>query len=436
MGRGSLSLSTYWRLLKGNRNFRLLWSAQIISEIGDWLYAISIYSLLLELTGSAQAVAVAIVFQELPQCLAAPAAGVLNDRLSRRRIMIGADLMRAGIVLLMLLALSKAWLTLIYTLLFVETTMWAFFEPARSAVIPSISRGEELLAANTLSSSTWSVNLAVGSALGGVVAAVFGRPAVFILNAVSFLVSAALVHKLDFDEPHLASSPPWRLRDCTDFSPVLEGIRYVGRDARLLSTLLVKTGLGIMGAWWVVLPVLGERRFPVHVPGVDPERAGMLGMSVLLGARGIGSLLGPLVSGYWAGSSNRRMRVGILYGFLAGVAGYLVIGYAGAVWLAVAAVILAHAGGSTVWVFSTTLLQRQTDDRFRGRVFSSDYALMVMTMSLATYAAGSLIDRGVAPQTIATLSGFAGLVPVAAWASAQRLWKRSAAGSLPNNGDA
>ena len=67
MDQGSVSLSSYWRLVRGNRNFRLLWTAQIVSELGDWLYSIAIYSLLLELTGSAKAVALAVVLQELPQ---------------------------------------------------------------------------------------------------------------------------------------------------------------------------------------------------------------------------------------------------------------------------------------------------------------------------------------------------------------------------------
>ena len=83
-----MSLGSYWRLIRHNRNFRLLWMAQIVSELGDWFYSITIFSFLLELTGSAQMVAFAFLMQVLPQCLAAPTAGVLNDRLSRKQLMI------------------------------------------------------------------------------------------------------------------------------------------------------------------------------------------------------------------------------------------------------------------------------------------------------------------------------------------------------------
>ncbi len=304
MDRSRLTFSAYWSLLRDNRNFRLLWSAQIVSELGDWLYSIAIYSLLLELTGSATSVAIAVVLQELPQFFVAPAAGVVNDRMSRKRVMILADVARAGIMLLMLWVQARQWVGMIYVLLFVETMMWAFFEPARSSVIPNITRGKELLAANTISSTTWSVNLAIGSAIGGVLAVLFGRNTLFLINAISFLLSASLLRGMRFAEPHTAGAPPLKAKDFTDFSPVLEGLRYVTRNRRLVATLLVKAGLGFMGTNWVILPVLGERHFPVLTSSLDPARASMLGMSLLMGARGVGALLGPLIGGYWAGQKR------------------------------------------------------------------------------------------------------------------------------------
>src|SRR5215468_6097657 len=97
-------ISRYGHLLRGCRNFRLLWTAQIVSEIGDWFYALSVYSLLLSLTGGrAQSVGLAVVLQVLPQAFASPTAGVVNDRLRRKSIMIGADIARFAIVLGMLL---------------------------------------------------------------------------------------------------------------------------------------------------------------------------------------------------------------------------------------------------------------------------------------------------------------------------------------------
>ena len=93
-----VSARAYWRLLRENSNFRKLWGAQIVSELGDWFYTLAVYSLLLEVTGSAAAVGLAVVLQVLPQTFAGPTAGVVNDRASRKRVMIGADIARAAIV--------------------------------------------------------------------------------------------------------------------------------------------------------------------------------------------------------------------------------------------------------------------------------------------------------------------------------------------------
>ncbi|MGA2376031.1 MAG: MFS transporter, partial [Candidatus Sulfotelmatobacter sp.] len=377
----SISLASYFRLLRGNRNFRRLWMAQIVSEIGDWFYTLSIYTLLLQLTGRASSVALALVLQVLPQTFVGPAAGVVNDRLRRKHVMIAADLVRVGVVLAMLLVRSRSAVWLVYPLLLAETVMAAFFEPARSSVIPNIAARGEVLIANTLSSATWSVNLLIGASVGGVVAAFFGRDAVFILNALSFLASALLIGGMHFAEPHAESAAPLRPRDLVDFSPVLEGIRYVRNHRTLLPTVFAKAGELMIGPSWVIFTVLGAHEFAVHWRNVDAARGAMLGMSILLGGRGLGALVGPLVSARWAGRSDRRLQLGILFGYLTVAVGYGALGVSRTVWMASACAMLAHAGGSTVWVFSTTLLQLHTDDRFRGRVFSADLGFSMLTIA-------------------------------------------------------
>ena len=419
---GELSLSAYSRLVRESRNFRLLWFAQIVSEIGDGLYTVAIYSLLLEFTGSAKSVAIAFVLQVLPQFFVAPTAGVLNDRLSRKRIMIFADWSRALIVSGMLLVRAPGAVWFLYVLLVLETVMWALFEPGRSALVPEITSERQRMVANSLSSATWSFNLAIGSALGGIAAAIFGRDAVFVVNALSFVASALLVARMNVSEQHVNSAPPFRARDLADFTPIIEGVRYVRRDARMLATLFVKCGLGLMGANWVILPLLGERVFPVKWEGLQAH-SGMLGMSLLMSSRGIGSLLGPLIGGRWSGSDPRRQRLGIVCGFFLAAAGYAVLGVAPSLILACAAVVLAHAGGSTVWVFSTTLLQAQTEDRFRGRVFSAEYAFSMLSMSTVSYLAGVFVDLGISAQTVALGTGAVLILPTLGGCLLLRLWR-------------
>src|ERR1700690_1669177 len=145
-----VSFASYARLLGGNRNFRRLWSAQVVSEIGDWFYTLGIYNLLLQLTGRAGSVALALVLQVLPVTLIGPTAGVVNDRLRRKHVMIATDIGRMLIVLCMLFIRSRQMVWLIYPLLTAETVLVAFFEPARNAVIPNVVKPGDVVLANTL----------------------------------------------------------------------------------------------------------------------------------------------------------------------------------------------------------------------------------------------------------------------------------------------
>src|SRR5438270_12174125 len=179
----------------------------------------------------------------------------------------------------------------------------------------------------------------------------------------------------------------------------------------------------VIGPSWVVFTVMGQRDFPVRWHGIDAQRGAMLGMSLLMGARGIGAMLGPLLSAPWVGHFERRLRLAILVGYLAEALGYAALGKAGALWLACLCVVVAHCGGSSVWVFSTTLLQLNTDDRFRGRVFAADLGFSMLTIAVGAYLAGLFLDWGVAARTVASAAGLLMLLPAVSWACAMRAWK-------------
>ena len=423
MASEAFSFRDYKRILRENRNFRLLWFAQIVSELGDWFYSLAVYSMLLQFTGKAESIALAFILQVLPQVLTSPAAGVLNDRISRKQIMIFADWARAVIVLLMLVVRTPGMIWFIYVLLFFETVMWALFEPAHHAVIPNITNERDMTPANTLSSLTWSFNFMIGFSLGGLFTAAFGREAVFVMNAVSFVASAMLIRRMDFVEPHTAEHPNWTWRSLFDFTPIAEGVRYVRQDGRLFVTMLCKAGLGILGSNWVLLPIFGARVYPLITTTFGAEKAGILGQSVLMGARGIGAILGPIAVSRFAGNSEARMRQCVLIGMLLGCAGYVGLGLSNSMLTACLGVLVAHAGLAMIWVYSTTLLQLWTDDRFRGRVFSAEFSFGVMTMSASSAIAGYLVDQGVSVQRIAVVNGLAMLAPALLWWVAQRLWK-------------
>src|SRR5947209_232338 len=137
----------YAELLRSNRGFRLLWLGQVVSQMGDWFDTIAVYTIALRLTGSSRSVALIMVARFLPSVVIGPLSGVIADRFSRRRIMIASDLIRAVVVLGFLFVRRPDQMWLIYVLTVCQLAFSTFFEPAKTAAIPSIGSDRELVSA-------------------------------------------------------------------------------------------------------------------------------------------------------------------------------------------------------------------------------------------------------------------------------------------------
>src|SRR5437773_9367986 len=159
----------YGELLRGNRSFRFLWLGQVVSQMGDWFDTIAVYTIALRLTGSSRSVALIMVARFLPSVVMGPLSGVVADRFSRRSIMITADILRAVVVLGFLFVRRPDQMWLVYVLTAFQLAFSAFFEPAKTASLPSIVSDRRLLPANAISSVTWSAMLTLGAALRGFV---------------------------------------------------------------------------------------------------------------------------------------------------------------------------------------------------------------------------------------------------------------------------
>src|SRR5437773_4219752 len=218
---------SYLSLLRTNRNFRLLYMGQTISQLGDWFNAVAVFALLLDLTGSATAVAWMLIVQFLPVAVVGPLAGVVVDRVNRRRLMIVTDLMRGCLVLVLLVVRRPDQVWIAYVVMAFIVGAQGFFEPARTATIPNVTSAEQLMPANALSSATWAAMLALGASIGGLVTAVAGRNVAFIVNALSFFASAYFIARTQYDATPPDAARPTGLLALTGITDLLEGMRYV-----------------------------------------------------------------------------------------------------------------------------------------------------------------------------------------------------------------
>jgi len=394
----------------------MLWLGQVVSQLGDWFNTIALYTIILNLTGSGRAIGLLMVARFVPSFIFGPISGVLADRFSRRTIMIVSDLLRALVVLGFLFVRRADQLWIIYLLTVLQLGLSTFFEPAKTAAIPSIVSDRELVSANAISSVTWSIMLTMGAAIGGAITGWFGTNVSFVLDALTYLVSAALIASVT-----LPKRPPREKRKLTfaravGITETVEGARYVKRRPRVLALLMVKPAWGLGGGILTLLAVFGERIFPVR-------NSAALGIGILFAARGIGTAVGPIVARRISGEGKKRMQVSIGISFLIGGIGYMAFGSATNFVLALIVLGIAHTGGSILWVFSTVLLQRDVEDSFRGRVFAAELALLTLTMAVSNYATGELLDRfRLSPRVVTIGIGVFFLLPGLAWFLTQKWW--------------
>jgi len=382
-------------VLKNNPEFRKLWLSQVVSSAGDWFNRMAILALIGELGGPSLGqglgalFAVEITFRLLPTALFSAVAGPIADRFSRRGVMITTDLLRAGIVLGFLLVDETHELPLLYGLLFAQMSVGIFFDAARSASVPNTIPPEDLHDAYTLSAATWSMMLALGAALGGILLTVVGLAGVFILDAATYLVSAAFVVWLRLPPaPRTDERMTWG--DVLLVRDLRRAVRHL-RERDALPFTLAKCFWGACGGFIVMLSITGKVRFgPIF--GEETAAAG-LATSLLYMARGVGTGLGPILSRRLFGQSDQGLLRQIFTGYFVGAIGYAVFAPLESLPLALFMLVFAHCGGSALWVGSTTGWQRKIDDSFRGRSFSVEFLLLTVSFTIGALGTGALYDK-------------------------------------------
>jgi MFS family permease len=400
-----LTTLSYAQLLRQNPDFRRLWGGQIVSQLGDWFNLITLQSLLLQLTGSAFSLSQLMLAQMLPLFLLSPVAGVAVDRFPRKWVMVTTDLARAVVALGFLLIHDRQTTWLAFACYGMLSSLTVFFEPARQAIIPNITRPEELVAANALSAVTWSLLLTSGALVGGIVTTYLGREFAFVLNSVSFVGSALFIRGI-----RVPVVEGGRHHE-GGFGDLVAGFRYVAGRRDLMSLLSVKAAWGLTGGAQVLVTLYGQRLFPIS-PG-----KGVLSISLLTACSGLGTALGPVIARRAVGDSSRGMYWAIAVGYLLGGAFYLALGTARSLEGAGVALFFCRMGGSTLWVFSTVLLQRTAADRFRGRVFAAEGALFTLSMAVSGMGVGAAIDRGVNAFDAAAFLGVVALSTGLIWST-------------------
>jgi MFS family permease len=407
----------YFSFLQLRPKFRALWLAQVISLTGDWFNTIASVIIVNRYSASGLAVGGLFIARALPPFLLSPIAGVVADRFDRRKVLILSDVLRAGIVLCFLLVDRPERLWLLYLLTVLQFSVSAFFEPARAALVPALVGEDELLMANTLSSITWSAMLALGGAIGGLTAALFGARVSLIVDSASFLASAALVMSIpgEFraEAVHTVES---------GWQSFVDGLSYVKGNLDVGLITLVKA-MGQVGSFDIIAAL-----YAAHVFRQGREGATSLGL--MFAAFGVGAVIGPLISNRLGNSDARWLRHAILGGFVCMPLAWFIVGTAPALPIALAGCVLRGMGGSINWTYSDVLLQMSVPNHLLGRVFAFDIAIFTLAVSISLWMTGFITDAfHMSPRAVVLLLAVGSLVPLGLWIAALRWQNRRAEGS-------
>ena len=364
------------RLLRRNAAFRRLFAATIVSLLGDWFSFVAVSGFVAERTGRPGLTAIVYAASVLPIFFLSPLAGVIADRWDRRRLMVAADLARIIPTLGLLAALSLGSAPLAIACVLTISALSAFFEPASAAATPNLVDVADLGVAQAAMDSVWGSMLFVGAALGGVVTATLGREASIAIDAASFAASAALIVKI---------RRPFRVAQVSHeslFGHLLEVVRFVRSHRAVAALLTTKTAVGVANGIVGLLPAYALVRFG----------AGDGGVGLLLAARGLGALIGPLLAQPLVRSDGRRLLLVCGGAILTFSVAYMFLPLVGMVGFAACLVVVAHLGGGAQWMLSTYGLQRAAPDEVRGRVLSLDFGLATLSIGLSALGAGGAAE--------------------------------------------
>ena len=392
---GPAERRTGWQLLRTNRDFRALFTAQIVSLGGDWFATVALLGIVGELSSSPSlAKGLIFVAQSLPAFLVTPLAGPVADRYDRKRVMLTVSFIQA-VAALGFLAIGPGRLWIAYVAQGIVTALGAFFGPASQAAVANLVDPEDLPTAMSTLGATWGTMLAVGASLGGVFTKFFGRRASFLADAASFLVAGLLLLLIRRSTRAAGAGQRARMRPLHD---TREALVLARGDRHLRALLPSKAGSGLSSGVVGILTVLAIKRF----------HAGDGGTGLLLGARGFGVVLGPILAGRLGGNRDiaRILRL-CAFGSLGYGLFYAGVAVAPTIVLAAVFTTIAHLGGGTQWMLSTLGLTVATPDEYRGRILSADFALVTLTMSISFVLAGLMADHLGATVALLVFAGVA-----------------------------
>ncbi len=378
-------MKEYINLLKSEEVLRRLSFIQLIAYFGAWFSNVAIYTLLIDMEVAVEVIAFVAMLHFLAGVVQAPFSGSIIDSFAPKKLMLFLISIEIFATFFLILINSVSDLWLLYTLIFLKMAAASFYFTTEMSLLPKILDGEKLQKANELHSIIWSLSYTLGMAISGFVVYALGVKVAFMLDAFMFVVSFVLLFQTQIDVKlsQTKESLVFMMRDT--FS-------YMKRTPKALHLMVVHAFVGLT-AFDALVALMVDHYYASVI-------ATSLALGLLHSARAVGLVIGPIVLGKWINNS-RIFYIFIAQGVAVWIWAYMMHNF----YLSLLASVLVGFFTTTLWSYSYTLLQKNIEEKYYGRIVAYNDMLFLSSAAFTSYMIGYLASHTYSLESIAMVMG-------------------------------
>ncbi|MBD3797242.1 MAG: MFS transporter [Campylobacterales bacterium] len=379
-------MNGYIALLRQENLLRRLSFIQLISYFGAWFSNVAIYTLLIEMGVSAQVVSFVAMLHFLAGVVQAPFSGAIIDMMKPKKLMLMLIVLEIIATFFLIFVNDMHDLTLLYILIFVKMAAASFYFTTEMSLLPKVLNEKVLQKANELHSIIWSLSYTLGMAISGFVVYALGIKIAFLLDAGFFVVAFYLLFTVKIEVEHLNSQEKL-------LKMMGDTFRYLKRTPKALHLMIVHAFVGLT-AFDALVALMVDKFYATLI-------ATSLALGLIHSARAVGLVIGPMVLGKFV--NNKRLVIVFLAQAIAVFLWAYVMEY---FYLSLAVSVVVGFFTTTLWSYTYTLLQKNIEQKYYGRIVAYNDMLFLSSAALTSYMIGYLTTLEVSLQNIANVMGF------------------------------
>lgn len=383
-------MKVYKELLQAEPVLRRLSIVQLIAYFGAWFSNVAIYTLLLDMKVSAQVVAFVAMLHFLAGIVQAPLSGSIIDSVKPKKLLLSLLLLEICATFLFIFIDNKSDLWFLYLLIFVKMAAASFYFTTEMSLLPKLLDGAKLQKANEIHSIIWSFSYTLGMAISGFVVFWFGVKVAFLLDVLMFLIGFFLLFDLKIEVQSQKNRENF-------IEMMIDTFRYLKITPKAFHLMLIHAFVGL-SAFDALIALMVDKYYASII-------ATSLALGLLNASRAVGLVIGPLVLTNWVSSKR------IIYIFIAqGLALFVWASLMKNFYLSLAASVCVGFFTTTLWSYTYTLLQKNIESKYYGRIVAYNDMLFLTSASLTSYMIGYLATKDFSLEAITAFIGIGFIV--------------------------